>query len=448
MNRVVDKGQSKTTSKVNPIDLQKGPRIVVLGVGGCGNNAVNHLAAKDDTRSLLLVGCNTDMQDLSKLEHHNERVRRVQIGVNATHGLGAGGDPSQGAIAAEESMKEIAEHIKDAHMLFIASGMGGGTGTGASEHIAKYARDVEGILTIAVVTTPFSFEGPERMSNALRGLDRLQQSVDALVVIPNDKLSEHVKLGCSLKDAFQEVDEVLASFVSSMTRILTRSGLVNIDFADMRAALAGLGARAMFGVGEADGDDRAIEATERALSSPLLEECSLRNAPSVIVSVEGGNDMTLKDFCIASARIKEEIGDKAQCKSVFGTYLGDPSLEGKIRVTIIATLSSETYAEKESNEIGVESDMEIKETQKVGVRHGLDVDFTNQVHSKRATLHEDRAGYNFRGDLPESWAEHKGTKPQQSEGWWSRFVGRKKPVTVVRPLNNRQGRHFEDGSRK
>lgn len=399
----------KQKGKVHAQELHEKPRIVVLGVGGCGNNALSHLAEKSAADSITLIGCNTDTQDLSKLNHH-ESIRRIQIGIEATQGLGAGGNFEQGELAAEESIQEVMDAIKGAHMLFIAGGEGGGTFTGAAPVIARRARDEEGILTIAVATTPFTFEGPERMANAQAGLERLQDAADILVVIPNENLQAQTSADKTLRDAFKEVDDILASFVSSMTRIIVRSGLVNVDFADIRAALSGFRARAMFGVGEADLEEgMALGAAERALSSPLLGQCSLENAPSVIVSVEGGSDIRFQDYCVASSRIGEEIGKKVPCKAVYGAYANDPELEGKIRVTVLATLP-------------LVSKYQVQDLQKLGVRHDVDTDFTNQTRGKQVSFNEDRDEY--QDDL---LCESKRPKKDHDdneipEAWWARFV--------------------------
>jgi cell division protein FtsZ len=303
------------------------PRIVVFGVGGAGGNAVNNMI-EAGLEGVEFVVANTDSQQLafSKTEH------RIQLGVNVTQGLGAGAHPEVGMSAAEESEPEIGEHLDGAHMVFITAGMGGGTGTGAGPIIAKCAR-ARGILTVGVVTKPFHFEGRHRMRLADAGIAELQRYVDTLIVIPNQNLFRVANERTTFAEAFGLADQVLHSGVRSITDLMVLPGLINLDFADVRTVMTEMG-KAMMGTGEATGDGRALMAAENAIQNPLLDEVTLKGAKAVLVNITGGLDMTLLEVDEAANAISGQVDPEANI--IFGAAF-DPSLEGVVRVSVVAT---------------------------------------------------------------------------------------------------------------
>jgi cell division protein FtsZ len=303
------------------------PRIVVFGVGGAGGNAVNNMI-EAGLEGVEFVVANTDAQQLA----FAKTDRRVQLGVLATQGLGAGAHPEIGMSAAEESIPEIGEHLDGAHMVFITAGMGGGTGTGAAPIIAKCARE-RGILTVGVVTKPFHFEGRHRMRLADAGIGELQRYVDTLIVIPNQNLFRVANERTTFAEAFGMADQVLHSGVRSITDLMVLPGLINLDFADVRTVMTEMG-KAMMGTGEATGDDRALMAAQNAIQNPLLDEVSLKGAKAVLVNVTGGLDMTLLEVDEAANAISEQVDPEANI--IFGAAF-DPSLDGMIRVSVVAT---------------------------------------------------------------------------------------------------------------
>lgn len=303
------------------------PRIVVFGVGGAGGNAVNNMI-EDELQGVDFVVANTDSQALAR----SKAERRIQIGLNTTQGLGAGANPQVGMAAAEESHSEIMEQLSDAHMVFITAGMGGGTGTGAAPTIARIAREME-ILTVAVVTKPFHFEGPRRMAMADAGLAELQKNVDTLIVIPNQNLFRVANDKTTFQAAFQMADEVLHKGVRGVTDLMIMPGIINLDFADVRSVMSGMG-KAMMGTGEASGEKRAIEAANAAINNPLLEDVSLKGAKAVLINITGGHDMTLYEFEEAASAVKAEVDPNANI-IVGSTY--DESMEGKLRVSVVAS---------------------------------------------------------------------------------------------------------------
>ncbi len=303
------------------------PRIVVFGVGGAGGNAVNNMIDAD------LMGCdfvvaNTDAQALARAKAE----RRVQMGLSTTQGLGAGADPDVGMRSAEESEGEIVEHLDGANMVFITAGMGGGTGTGAAPVIARAAKE-QGILTVAVVTKPFNFEGTRRMKMADAGLAELQKYVDTLIVIPNQNLFRVANERTTMSQAFQLADEVLQSGVRSITDLMVMPGLINLDFADVRTVMSEMG-KAMMGTGEASGEKRALEAASAAINNPLLDDVSLKGAKGVLINITGGYDMTLYEVDEAANHIREEVDENANI--IVGSAF-DEAMEGKIRVSVVAT---------------------------------------------------------------------------------------------------------------
>ncbi len=303
------------------------PRIVVFGVGGAGGNAVNNMI-EAGLEGVEFVVANTDAQQLA----FAKTDRRIQLGVMATQGLGAGAHPEIGMSAAEESIPEIGEHLDGAHMVFITAGMGGGTGTGAAPIIAKCARE-RGILTVGVVTKPFHFEGRHRMRLADAGIGELQRYVDTLIVIPNQNLFRVANERTTFAEAFGMADQVLHSGVRSITDLMVLPGLINLDFADVRTVMTEMG-KAMMGTGEATGDDRALMAAHNAIQNPLLDEVSLKGAKAVLVNVTGGLDMTLLEVDEAANAISEQVDPEANI--IFGAAF-DPSLDGMIRVSVVAT---------------------------------------------------------------------------------------------------------------
>jgi cell division protein FtsZ len=303
------------------------PRIVVFGVGGAGGNAVNNMieAGLEGTE---FVVANTDSQQLAFSKTEN----RIQLGVCVTQGLGAGAHPEVGMSAAEESEPEIGEYLDGAHMVFITAGMGGGTGTGAGPIIAKCARQ-RGILTVGVVTKPFHFEGRHRMRLADAGIAELQRYVDTLIVIPNQNLFRVANERTTFAEAFGLADQVLHSGVRSITDLMVLPGLINLDFADVRTVMTEMG-KAMMGTGEASGDGRALMAAENAIQNPLLDEVTLKGAKAVLVNITGGLDMTLLEVDEAANAISGQVDPEANI--IFGAAF-DPSLEGVVRVSVVAT---------------------------------------------------------------------------------------------------------------
>jgi len=314
-------------SLVKPQHTELKPRIVVFGVGGAGGNAVNNMIDAG-LEGVEFVVANTDAQHLS----FAKTDRRIQLGETITQGLGAGAHPEVGMNAAEESADEIHQHLEGAHMVFITCGMGGGTGTGAAPVIAKCARD-RGILTVGVVTKPFTFEGRHRMRLADAGVAELQRYVDTLIVIPNQNLFRVANERTTFADAFGMADQVLHSGVRSITDLMILPGLINLDFADVRAVMSEMG-KAMMGTGEASGDDRALLAAQNAIANPLLDETSLKGAKAVLVNITGGLDMTLLEVDEAANAISDQVDPEANI--IFGAAF-DPSLEGVIRVSVVAT---------------------------------------------------------------------------------------------------------------
>jgi cell division protein FtsZ len=303
------------------------PRISVIGVGGAGGNAIANMI-NSDVQGVDFIVANTDAQALN----HHEADQRIQLGLKITQGLGAGSRPEIGKAAAEETIAEIERALEGAHMCFIAAGMGGGTGTGAAPVIAKAARD-KGILTVGVVTKPFSFEGSRRMRSADAGIEELQQHVDTLIVIPNQNLFRIANPNTTFKEAFVMADEVLQQGVRGITDLMVMPGLINLDFADVRSVMGEMG-KAMMGTGEAGGDNRAIEAAEQAIANPLLDGVSMKGAKGVIISITGGEDMRLMEVDEAANHIRELVDPDANI--IWGSAFNN-DLQGKIRVSVVAT---------------------------------------------------------------------------------------------------------------
>ncbi|MCX5497132.1 cell division protein FtsZ [Kaistia dalseonensis] len=314
------------------------PKITVFGVGGAGGNAVNNMI-RSGLEGVEFVCANTDSQALTS----SRAERLIQMGVAVTEGLGAGSMPDVGRAAAEEVIDEINDHLAGSHMVFVTAGMGGGTGTGAAPVIARTARS-HGILTVGVVTKPFQFEGARRMRVAEAGIKELQESVDTLIVIPNQNLFRIANEKTTFADAFSMADQVLYSGVACITDLMVKEGLINLDFADVRSVMREMG-KAMMGTGEASGDRRAILAAEAAIANPLLDETSMHGARGLLISITGGRDLTLFEVDEAATRIREEVDPDANI--ILGATF-EESLEGVIRVSVVAT--------------GIDSDVREQET--------------------------------------------------------------------------------------
>ena len=303
------------------------PQITVLGVGGSGGNAVNNMI-NSNLEGVDFAIANTDAQALQI----SNCKKKIQLGIQSTRGLGAGMRPDIGKQAAEETLSEINQMLEESHMLFIAAGMGGGTGTGAAPVIAKLARE-KGILTVGVVTKPFHFEGSQRMKLADKGLEELQQYVDTLLTIPNQNLFRIANEKTTFADAFKMADDVLYAGVRGVTDLMVQPGLINLDFSDVKTVMSEMG-KAMMGTGEASGEGRAIAAAEAAIANPLIDDVSLKGAKGLIINITGGNDITLYEVDEAANRIKQEVDDDANI--IYGTTC-DERLEGLVRVSIVAT---------------------------------------------------------------------------------------------------------------
>ncbi len=303
------------------------PRITVFGVGGAGGNAVNNMITAG-LQGVDFVVANTDAQALTM----SKAERIIQMGAQVTEGLGAGSQPEVGRAAAEEVIDEIRDHLAGAHMVFVTAGMGGGTGTGAAPVIAKVAREL-GILTVGVVTKPFHFEGQRRMRFAEAGIVELQKVVDTLLIIPNQNLFRVANEKTTFADAFAMADQVLYSGVACITDLMVKEGLINLDFADVRAVMKEMG-KAMMGTGEASGEKRALTAAEAAIANPLIDDASMKGASGLLISITGGKDLTLYEVDEAATRIREEVDQDANI-IVGATF--DESLEGIIRVSVVAT---------------------------------------------------------------------------------------------------------------
>ena len=303
------------------------PRIMVCGVGGAGGNAVNNMIVSG-LCGVDFISANTDAQALTS----SRAERIIQMGLQVTEGLGAGSKPEVGKAAAEEALEEIRDHLAGAHMVFVTAGMGGGTGTGAAPVIARAAREL-GILTVGVVTKPFHFEGGRRMKVAETGISDLQKAVDTLIIIPNQNLFRVANEKTTFADAFAMADQVLYSGVACITDLMVKEGLINLDFADVRSIMSEMG-KAMMGTGEAAGDKRAVLAAEAAIANPLLDETSMRGARGLLISITGGNDLTLYEVDEAASRIRQEVDEEANI--ILGATF-DSALDGVVRVSVVAT---------------------------------------------------------------------------------------------------------------
>ena len=303
------------------------PRILVLGVGGAGGNAINAMI-ESGMEGVEFVAVNTDAQDLKMSKAH----AKIQIGMNLTKGLGAGAKHDIGQAAADESMNEITSYMQGANMVFITSGMGGGTGTGASHVIARAARELN-ILTVGVTTLPFSYEGPKRMRRAIEGLEEFKKHLDTVIVVPNQNLFKIASEATTFEESFNLSNNVLKHGVQSVTDLMVRPGMINLDFADVETVMSAMG-KAMMGTGEAEGENRAMAATEMALNNPLIDEYSLQGAKGLLINITGGNDLTLFEVDQSVNKIRAEVDPEAEL--IFGA-IKDETMTGRIRVSIVAT---------------------------------------------------------------------------------------------------------------
>ena len=303
------------------------PRILVLGVGGAGGNAINAMI-EAGMEGVEFVAVNTDAQDLKMSKAH----AKIQIGMNLTKGLGAGAKHDIGQAAADESLNEITNFMQGANMVFITSGMGGGTGTGASHVIARAARELN-ILTVGVTTLPFSYEGPKRMRRAVEGLEQFKKHLDTVIVVPNQNLFKIASETTTFEESFNLSNNVLKHGVQSVTDLMVRPGMINLDFADVETVMSSMG-KAMMGTGEAEGENRAMAATDMALNNPLIDEYSLQGAKGLLINITGGNDLTLFEVDQSVNKIRAEVDPEAEL--IFGA-IKDENMTGKIRVSIVAT---------------------------------------------------------------------------------------------------------------
>ncbi len=316
------------------------PRILVMGIGGAGGNAINAMI-EDGMQGVEFVAVNTDAQDLKV----NKADAKIQIGMNLTKGLGAGAKHDIGQAAADESLNEIVTYLQGANMVFITAGMGGGTGTGASHVVARAAKELN-ILTIGVITLPFSYEGPKRMRRAVEGWEKLKKHLDASIVVPNQNLFKIANEATTFEKSFSLSNDVLKHGVRSVTDLMVRPGLINLDFADVETVMSSMG-KAMMGTGEAEGENRAIAATELALNNPLIDDYSLKGAKGLLVNITGGEDIKLFEVDQAVNKIRAEVDPDAEL--IFGA-IKDENLNGKMRVSIVATaLDGETPVSKGFN---------------------------------------------------------------------------------------------------
>lgn len=390
----------------NTEDYKRLPKILVMGVGGGGCNAINNMMSKE-IEGVDFIAVNTDMQSLA----HSSAPKTIQLGKNTTRGQGAGSFPEIALAAAEESKEELEEALKDVELLFLTAGMGGGTGTGATPYIAKLAKERD-ILTVAVVTKPFQYEAEVRLKIAEEGIAELRKYVDTMIVLPNENLFRIANKETTLKDAFASSDNVLYLGVKGITDLITTPGLINLDFADVRMVIKKMG-RAMMGMGEGEGENRAIKAVEEALSNPLLEDVNIKGATGALINITGSPDMTLFEFDEAAKRVREEIGGTSATIKV-GTAFSK-ELEGKVRVSIFATGMQESfpYTEEIDKEVSTkeepvvednkskkkESKEEIKKAMQENVifgdtneKEGIQKDEKNKSYSSetnnKASLHE------------------------------------------------------------
>jgi len=345
------------------------PRILVLGVGGAGGNAINAMI-DSGMEGVEFVAVNTDAQDLKM----SKADAKIQIGMNLTKGLGAGAKHDIGQAAADESLNEIINYMQGANMVFITSGMGGGTGTGASHVIARAARELN-ILTVGVTTLPFSYEGPKRMRRAIEGLEEFKKHLDTIIVVPNQNLFKIASETTTFEESFNLSNNVLKHGVQSVTDLMVRPGMINLDFADVETVMSSMG-KAMMGTGEAEGENRAMSATEIALNNPLIDEYSLQGARGLLINITGGNDLTLFEVDQSVNKIRAEVDPEAEL--IFGA-IKDENMTGKIRVSIVAT-ALDGYKSESKTVLNMVSRIQNRNT---GYSENL---FSNNLRSEKTTL--------------------------------------------------------------
>ena len=311
-------------------------KIKVMGIGGAGGNAINNMIAAK-LRGVEFITANTDNQDLERSACSN----RIQLGASVTKGLGTGADPERGQLAAEESISDIREAVSGSDMVFIAAGMGGGTGTGASPVVARECRESDA-LTVAVVTKPFHFEGNKRMNKALEGIEKLKQEVDTLIIIPNERLKCIGEKNSTFRDLIIRADEVLLHAVKGISDLIMSSGFINLDFADVKTVMEEMGT-AIMGTGRATGENRAAEAAQQAINSPLLEDISISGARGLLMNITGPSDMTMEEIDQASSYIKQEVDDEAE---IFWGVVFDDTMKEEVQITVIATGIERDYYDK------------------------------------------------------------------------------------------------------
>jgi len=345
------------------------PRILVLGVGGAGGNAINAMI-NSGMEGVEFVAVNTDAQDLKM----SKADAKIQIGMNLTKGLGAGAKHDIGQAAADESLNEIINYMQGANMVFITSGMGGGTGTGASHVIARAARELN-ILTVGVTTLPFSYEGPKRMRRAIEGLEEFKKHLDTIIVVPNQNLFKIASETTTFEESFNLSNNVLKHGVQSVTDLMVRPGMINLDFADVETVMSSMG-KAMMGTGEAEGENRAMSATEMALNNPLIDEYSLQGAKGLLINITGGNDLTLFEVDQSVNKIRAEVDPEAEL--IFGA-IKDENMTGKIRVSIVAT-ALDGYKSENKTVLNMVSRIQNRNT---GYSENL---FSHNLRSENTTL--------------------------------------------------------------
>jgi cell division protein FtsZ len=362
------------------VENEKSAKIKVIGVGGAGGNAVNNMIASR-LKGVKFISANTDIQSLEV----SKAPINIQLGEKLTEGLGAGANPETGRQAAMESLDTIRNAVQDSHMLFITAGLGGGTGTGAAPVIAQVGKEA-GALTVAVVTKPFSFEGRRRMSQAEEGLKALKDVVDTVITIPNDRLRGLASRSATMLEMFMKADEVLLHSVKGITDLIMMPGLVNLDFADVRTTMSKAG-MALMGTGIASGEDRALQAAERAISHPLLEDISISGARGVLMNITSGTDLTMAEMAEASDRICNEAGEDAEI--IWGTVLDD-SLGEELRVTVIAT-GLECEADRQEQRFSGK----VRDITEADLTRALDLDEPTFIRQERAV--GEAGGARFRG---------------------------------------------------
>ena len=370
------------------VEAEKSAKIKVIGVGGAGGNAINNMIT-GSLQGVKFIAANTDLQalDVSKAEV------KIQIGEKLTEGLGAGANPQIGRDAALESAQVLKAALADSHMVFITAGFGGGTGTGAAPIIAGVCKEM-GILTVAVVTRPFSFEGKKRANQADQGIDELKRVADTVIIIPNDRLRGLASKNAKMVDMFKKADEILLHSVKGITDLIMRPGLVNLDFADVKTTMSKAG-MAIMGIGVASGENRAVDAAERAISHPLLEDINISGAKGVLMNITSSSDITMEEMTEASERIYNEVGDEADI--IWGAVLDD-DMEDEMRVTVIATgIGTETEKQAPSKASDPTFGGKVRDITPADVAAGVDLDEPTFKRVRRQQAANEASGSIYKG---------------------------------------------------